>query len=399
MIALFLSLALQAPAPSTTVPTEAAPPPPPATAAPAVVEAALATSPAPAPAPAPAADTAAPEAKGPKIYVVDPALVKLPSSLKLTVSQAIASTVESEGFSGITRDDVKTVLDQQADLALLGGDADGAALGALGQAVGAGHIVAAVVTAIDGDTLVQARLIDTGKMSVLARRELKASETGGELLRAVADVTRLVLQPLFADARATLALTISEEGANVLVDGKQLGVSPVKPLGLTGGYHLVTVTKQGFVSFQETIKAENGQTITRDVKLRPSVEFLTDYRARNGLYRTLAWTTTGLTLLAAAAAGASGYMLMEAIDNTAAVSADAQKKIEDGSFPEGSPGFVEQQARVTEAKNAEGTWSFATPTIAAVGGVGLLLASYFWIFGDDPDRYAEYEEQAAAQAR
>src|SRR5690606_1888541 len=80
------------------------------------------------PAPPPEAAPAPKEEKaGPKIYVVDPALVKLPAALKLTVSQTIASSIESEGFAAITRDDVKTVIEQQADLAMLGGDADGAA--------------------------------------------------------------------------------------------------------------------------------------------------------------------------------------------------------------------------------------------------------------------------------
>lgn len=386
MIALFLSLALQAPPPSAPASTPA--PAPALTEAPAPV---LTEAPAPAPTEAPAAASAP---SGPKIYVVDPGLVKLPSSLKLTVSQAIASTIESEGFAGITRDDVKTVLAQQADLALLGGDADGAALAALGQAVGAGHIVAAVITAIDGDTLVQARLIDSAKMAVLARRELKASETGGELLRAVADCTRLVLQPLFAEARATLELVVSEEDANVLVDGKQLGVSPVGPLGLSGGYHLVTVTKVGFVSFQETIKADNGQTIARDVKLRPSLEFLNEYRARASLYRTLAWTTTGVTVLGAAAAGGGAYLLEQAVKNTLAVQADAQKKIDEGRFADGSRDFVAQQARIVEAQNAQGPWETTTVTGAVVGGVGLLLTSYFWIFGDDPSRYDEWATEA-----
>src|SRR5688572_13196567 len=107
------------------------------------------TTPAPVAPPAAPADAAAPattvtetpttptpkveEKAGPKIYVVDPALVKLPAALKLTISQTIASSIESEGFAAITRDDVKSVIEQQADLAMLGGDADGAALAALGQ--------------------------------------------------------------------------------------------------------------------------------------------------------------------------------------------------------------------------------------------------------------------------
>jgi hypothetical protein len=292
--------------------------------------------------------------------------------------------VEKEGFDALTRDDVKTVLEQQADLALLGGDADGAALAALGSAVGAQHVIAAVVSSVDGDTVVQLRLIDSSKMSVLARRELRASETGGELLRAVEDCTRLVLQPLFSAGRGTLLLALNEEGADVLVDGKQVAVSPRPPeaviIGLSAGYHLVTASKKGFVSFQETVRVQNGDTLEKTATLVPSVEFLKEYRERNGTYRALAWTTTGVGTLAAAAVAVSA--------------ARVQKEITDNNIANGTAEFAAKQAEVTAARNQELPWAIATPTSAVVLGVGALLAGYFWIFGDDPDRYAPFEAEA-----
>jgi hypothetical protein len=338
------------------------------------------------------------EKSGPRIYVVDPAFVKLPAALKLTVSQAIASAIEKEGFSAITRDDVRTVLEQQADLAMLGGDADGASLAALGSAIGVQHVVAATLTSVDGDTLVQIRLIDSQKVAVLGRRELRASETGGELIRAVEDCARLAMQPLFSSGRGTLQLVVSEEGADVLVDGKQLAVSPMPPraltLGMTTGWHLVTVSKQGFVSFQETLRVQNGETVERTAALAPSIQFLKEYQSRNGLYRTLAWTTTGLTTLSAAALAGSGAMLYVAVQQTAAKSAEVQQKIDAERVASGTARFNELQGEVIEVRNQEIPWAIAAPTSGAVMGVGALLAAYFWIFGDDPNRYEEYEREA-----
>ena len=395
MIFFALLLAAQdptTPAPPATPPTSA---PPSTSTAPATTVTEVPTT------PAPTATPPVEEKAGPKIYVVDPALVKLPAALKLTVSQTIASSIESEGFAAITRDDVKSVIEQQADLAMLGGDADGAALAALGQAVGVQHMVAAVVTQIDGDTLVQLRLIDSSKVSVLARRDLKASETGGELVRAVQDAARLVLQPLFAEGRATINLAVSEEGADVLVDGKQIAVSPAPPkateLGMTAGWHLVSVSKKGFVSFQETMRVKNGETLEKPAVLKPSVEFLKEYRGRNGLYRTLAWTTTGITLLSAAALAGSGFMYFNAIEATKDKTAEVQAKITAENIPSGTAEFNELQADVVAVQNQEVPWAVATPTSGVVLGVGVLLTSYFWIFGDDPNRYEQYEAEMGLQ--
>jgi hypothetical protein len=338
------------------------------------------------------------EPKGPKIYVVDPTLVKLPAALKLTVSQTIASAIEKEGFAAITRDDVKTVLEQQADLSMLGGDADGAALAALGTAIGVQHVVATVVTQLDNDTLVQVRLIDSSKVSVLARREMRASETGGELIRAVEDCARLVMQPLFADGRATLQLAVSEEGADVLVDGKQLAVSPAPPqavtLGMTPGWHLVTVSKKGFVSYQETIRVKNGETIEKPASLKPSIDFLKDYRAHNGLYRTLAWTTTGLTLVSAAAFAATGVMYLDRVNNLNRVVAETDKEATENNIAPGTEAAAPLEQRRADAANEIIPWSIAAPTSGVIMGVGALITSYFWIFGDNPDRYEDFEKEA-----
>jgi hypothetical protein len=202
--------------------------------------------------------------------------------------------------------------------------------------VGAQYIVAAVVTALDNDTLVQERLIDVKKLNVLTRRDMKASDAGGEALRAVSDTAKLVLQPLFADGRVTLKLAIAEEGANVLVDGKQVGVSPVDEIGLSGGWHLVSVTKQGFITWQETLRGNNGEVLERTVAMRPSVEFVKEWRAKNGLYRTLAWTTTGLTVAAATAFGATGYLYLDAAQRANAVRDQNEKIIKEENIVSGS---------------------------------------------------------------
>ncbi len=328
---------------------------------------------------------------GPALYVVDPKIVNMAKSVGATVSSLIAKTAEHEGFRVFTRDDAKVILGQSADLQELGGDADGASLSELGKAVGANHVVAAVVSAVDQDIVVQARLIDVKKAAVVSRREVKASDFGGALVAAVEAATRLALQPVFADQRGVLTLKVSEEGANVTVDDSLVGVTPLeKPLELAGGHHLLVVEKKGFIRHAEDVKVTKGATLARDVRLRPSVEFLEDYRAKNGLYRTLAWTTTiaGGALAVAAGGLAVPYALksQEVLDTTA----------EYNAIPDITPEkAAEGNALVAQARDEAALWSYA----AAAAGSGALIAggaaAYFWIFGDDPARYDGIDGPAA----
>lgn len=203
-------------------------------------------------------EEAAPEGESrPRLFVVDPSVVKLSDAVKKTVSAAIAEAAESEGFDVLAKDDVREILQQHTELALLGGEADGLSLSALGRAVGTRHLIAAVVSNVDDTTVVQMRLIDAKENAVLTRREVKASDYDGKVLEAVRSATKLVLAPLFAHMKGTLLLTVSEEGADVLLDGVQIGVTPLeKPISVPGGHHLLTITKSGFIRHQESFRIE-----------------------------------------------------------------------------------------------------------------------------------------------
>ncbi|HVJ92253.1 MAG TPA: PEGA domain-containing protein, partial [Labilithrix sp.] len=71
-----------------------------------------------------------------------------------------------------------------------------------------------------------------------------------------------------ADKTGTLTITVDEAGAQIVVDDKPIGVSPLaSPLRLTAGPHHVRVTKEGFVPFDRTPHVGGGATATVEVKL------------------------------------------------------------------------------------------------------------------------------------
>ena len=347
--------------------------------------------------PQPAAPDAVAAAR-PAIFVVEPRIIGMAGAVAATVQASMAHTVSVEGLTVMSSDEAKTLLAHAGDVANLGGDADGASLAELGRAVGAPHVLAAVVSALGEDMLIQMRLIEVAQSRVLARREVKASAFAGSLTAAVEAATRLALQPLAAALQGTVSIRVSEEGANVLIDDEQVGVSPLnQTLTLPGGHHLLTVTKEGFIKHQETFRITQGSTLSQAVTLNPSLEFMSAYRARNSLYRTVAWSTAAPAALSVAATGVFAVLAVNQNAETTRLRTAWQKRIDNEGIDEFNPLFQQSQQEIANAQNAA-TRYFAGTVIS--GGVAVVLGAvsgYFWLFGDNPERYAEFEGTAPAK--
>lgn len=328
------------------------------------------------------------QAEGARVYVVRPHVVNLPETAIPAIEAAVAAASSSEGVTTFTEGDAREALQRSSQLQALGSESDELSLAGLGQAVGAAQLLSVTVTRLGEETRVFSRLIDTAKGAVIGRREVKASEHGGDLLEAIKAATRLTLAPLFAGLKGLLDLRVSEEGANVLLDGDQLGTSPLAPIEITGGSHLLAIVKAGFVRHQETVRVGAGESLVRDVKLVPSPEFLRDWRATHGRNRSLAWVSSGATLLLAGAAVATGVLV-----NARNADMDAERARYDAlDEREKALQFDASTATLAELSNAAGQYATLSLGFTAGGVLGGLLAGYFWIWGEDPDRYAAYEK-------
>lgn len=327
------------------------------------------------------------ESEPPQLYVVAPKLVNLPASMGETVSAAIGQAAADEGLAVMTRSEARSIIKSQAELSMLGGDASGAALATLGRALGAQHVLTATVSAEGDDTVIHLRLVDAQKGTVLSREKTRATDFEGGLIPAVEQGTRLLLAPLFAHMKGTVALDVSEEGANVLLDGQQVGVTPVETLAVPGGMHMLTVTKKGFIRHQETLDVDDGDTIRKMLTLRPSEEFLQRYRRRNGLYRTLAWVTTAVALPLLAGSGTFFYLKDNQDQQSQALSADYEALPEDEKAQRQQEFERDIQASVNRANR----FGEVAVGIGVGAVVSALTSGYFWLFGDDPDKYEHFE--------
>lgn len=70
-------------------------------------------------------------------------------------------------------------------------------------------------------------------------------------------------------SKAKLLLPVSETGATIVIDGDEVGVSPMAPLtGLTVGTHSVEVTKEGFHAYLADVEIPDKGTVRHDVTLK-----------------------------------------------------------------------------------------------------------------------------------
>jgi hypothetical protein len=67
-----------------------------------------------------------------------------------------------------------------------------------------------------------------------------------------------------------LVVTVTTDGADVLVDGASVGLSPLPgPLELSVGVHALKVEKEGYAEYLDTVKIGTNETTTVEVDLLP----------------------------------------------------------------------------------------------------------------------------------
>ncbi len=106
------------------------------------------------------------------------------------------------------------------------------------------------------------------------KRSAEAFEAYDELLRNYGDAIGKRNKTM-AEARhkelaaqtGTIQVRVAESGAEVSIDGKAIGASPVPPRHVTVGPHAVRVTKPGFAPFEQTSNVAAGGATTIDATL------------------------------------------------------------------------------------------------------------------------------------
>ncbi len=188
------------------------------------------------------------------------------------MARALTTLVTNEvgghrGFRAVSRNEVKAIVAHQAEASLLGCNEPRCAAD-IAKLVNADRVVAGEISRAEGGAAVLAlTFVDPEGPTVLDRVTWTWRAPSGtsreEGVEGVLDLARPAVERLLGGARAQELtgglLVLAQDGATVLVDGKDRGVTPRPALaGLTLGTHALEVRKSGFVPYVADV------AVTRD---------------------------------------------------------------------------------------------------------------------------------------
>jgi hypothetical protein len=187
----------------------------------------------------------------------------------------------------------------------------------------------------------------------------------------------------------TLRVILNHAGAEIFVDGRPAGVSPLEhELYVDPGRHSVRAAKEGFASAEQGIDAHAGQSHTVELKLNPHTE-LPDSRAggsdtSNSSDPNPTIALIGVALTTAGAASAIGFYVAS---NSTADRVEELKRMHGaaGCFdPASAPPTCQEQDDAITRHNAQRDIAIGSAVFA--GAVGVATALYWWRPWDTRER-------------
>lgn len=289
-------------------------------------------------------------------------------------------------FDVISREDIKNILTHEEDRILLG-CSDEQCLVKLGGALGADDLVAGTVGMVGTRYVIGLQRIEMRGARVAKRVERQFDGSRERLLEEIANAAHQVVEDILKAESGTLLLSVSEEGADVSVDSRLVGTSPIKNLEVPAGPHDLRVAKAGFIDWVRTIQMRPRDVQSVDVTLIPSAKFIETYEQGAGKMRRWAWISAVAFL--ALEAGALGLRT-----HTWQTYDPIEERYNAGDF-----GNLSQQqyydAHRDEMKTAE-IMDYAALGMGISGVLIGALSAYLFIQGDDPNRYERFRGMKGA---
>ncbi len=307
---------------------------------------------------------------------------------------------ELDVFSVLSSDDLKQAVSLERTRQMFGVEAGGAGPGGVATALGAASSVSGSVVKVGGKLQVDLRLVDNRTGAVLAQRSFGPAAVDA-LAPELPAVAQQLVGPLLQDQQGALLVTGREEGAEVLVDGTLVASLPLKgALKLPRGTHRLEVRKDGFIAQARSVRIEPNQLRVEEAVLSPSADFADTWRRRHAKLRLGAWIATGAAALAVGSAilvdraateptyqteflprqAALGFQPFPSrLESNAAARARFDACALDATACREQLNALAGQLRGQQALSV----GLAVAGVAAAGAAG-----FFWLSGEDPNRYA-----------
>ena len=343
----------------------------------------------------------------PNLLVLDlePRGVGLPEAQAATGS-VVRGLRQLDVFQVLSSDDVRQLLALERTRQLSGAKAE-SSVGQLGTALNASNAVVGSVTRVGGKLQVEIRLLDAQTQKVLSQKTLNQA-TVEQVANQLPGLAQELMSPLLREQQGFLVVKCREEAAEVLVDDTLVGSTPLKgSLDLARGTHRLTVRKDGFIAQTRSVRIEPKQTTVEEVELAPSGDYAKIYKDKYGKMRVGAWVATGV-----AVAGITTAILMNSSASSqyndefkprqawlqgVAGTGPQTKPPEIANNPTASAawdsctasGAVACKQAAEDTKSSVQVKQYVAIGAAVVGVASAGVATWLWLSGKDPNRYAD----------
>jgi hypothetical protein len=182
------------------------------------------------------------------------------------IGKAMTTLVTSEvaqhkGWKALSRNELKALLAHQSDARLLGCE-EAQCLADIGKLAKADRVISGGVEKGEGDAIVfSLSLFDPSGPVVLDRIAWTWRAPADDLVDLARPAVDRLLNGKQADGFTGALEILAVDGADVTIDEKPLGQTPVKPVkDLAIGVHHVTITKSGYVTWSRSVAVSSGDT-------------------------------------------------------------------------------------------------------------------------------------------
>lgn len=207
---------------------------------------------------------------------------------KIVTDRIRTALVDYNQFDVVEREKFEEIINEQG-IQVSGCTSDECVV-EIGQIAGAKYMVAGSISKAGGGFYISARIIDVETSKMLAKKDmLLRSSDIFEVLDSAPDLVNDLMQQFSQKKALSLGagsvmvgqsklgrvkLSVSEANVQLIIDGESRGYIPRNeiPIQLTEGYHTITINKDGFKEWSESINVISNTTVERDVKLERSGE-------------------------------------------------------------------------------------------------------------------------------
>lgn len=333
----------------------------------------------------------------PNVAVMDFTANGATKELASAASSSVANELDRLGaFKVMTSEAIRSLLAFEKQKQMLG-CADASCITEIGGALGADYLVSGKVTRLAAaagvpETLSLDLTLSSVKKGTREGSVIESATSEAVLMTKVQKAVVRLVQKVLAGRAGRLVVAMAEAGAVVKVDDQIKGTTPLQAaISLPSGPHILSVEKDGFVTYQRDLQIEPAKTLEERVSLVPSPDFISRYESRQKKLRLGAWLSTGTAVAGLASAV---YFQMSASSKYGNESSPGtflyvRRQILDGADS------AELRAEASSLKSSVESRQMLSYVSGGLGAAAAVAATYFWISGEDPGRYAAYREVAS----